>query len=72
MIRSHSRSDAGNTARVYPPRMLLSLMGCKRAEGIWRMDEWVNEPCAEGETGRENALDRARGKRSCTNQINHS
>lgn len=38
MIGSHSQSSTGNVARVYPPRMLVSLMGCKRAEGIWRMD----------------------------------
>lgn len=71
MIGSHSRSSTANVARVYPPRMLVSLMGCKRAEGIWRMDEWVNEPYTEGETGRENAPD-PREKCSCTNQINHS
>lgn len=71
MIGSHSRSSIANVARVYPPRMLVSLMGCKRGEGIWRMDEWVNEPYTEGETGRENAPD-PREKCSCTNQINHS
>lgn len=71
MIGSHSRSSIANVARVYPPRMLVSLMGCKRTEGIWRMDEWVNEPYTEGETGRENAPD-SREKCSCTNQINHS
>lgn len=41
----------GNVARVYPPRMLVSLMGCKRAEGIWRTDEWVNEPCTKEKQG---------------------
>jgi len=71
MIGSHSQSSTANVACVYPPRMLVSLMGCKRAEGIWRMDEWVNEPYTEGETGRENAPD-PREKYSCTNQINHS
>lgn len=34
MIGSHSRST-GNVACVYPSRTLVSLMGCKRAEGVY-------------------------------------
>lgn len=35
MIRSHYRSSTGYVARVYPSRMLVSLMGCKRAEDVY-------------------------------------
>lgn len=75
MIGSYSRSSTGNVARVYPSRTLVSLMGCKRAEGVYMANERMSGSTSHvpKEKQGEKMCRTERGKScSCTNQINHS
>jgi len=42
-LDSHSRSSTGYIVRVYPSWTLVSLMGCKRAEGVYMANERMSQ-----------------------------